>query len=82
MDKIAILKKAVSTIVGIGVSKIVTGIIENNVDTDTTINKVTVTSAGVALGYAAADATSTYTDNKIDEAVEFFKKLNAKNAKK
>jgi hypothetical protein len=67
VDKIKIAKQVVSTIVGIGVSKIVSGIIENNVDTTTIASKVTVASASGVLGWAAADATSDYTDRKIDE---------------
>lgn len=69
MDYIAITKKIVSTIIGIGTTKIVAGIIENNVDTDPIAAKVTVGAASVVIGYAASDFTSSYTDAKIDEAL-------------
>jgi hypothetical protein len=74
MQKIEFVKKAVSTIVGIGTTKIIKGIIENNVPTETTIEKVTVTSASVAIGYAVSEETSEYTNRKIDEAVALWHK--------
>lgn len=72
MDKISAAKKIVTTIVGIGTTKIVHGIIENNVDTTTTISKVTVASASTVIGYSMSEKTSDYTDRKIDEAVTFW----------
>lgn len=80
MNKIAIVKKTVSTIVGIGVTKIVSGIIENNVDTDTTTSKVTVAAASTAIGFAASDAIGKYTDNQIDEIASWWKNRNSENA--
>lgn len=74
MSKIAIAKKIVSTIVGLGTAQIVKQIIENNVETDTTYQKVTVGTASVAIGYAVSDYTAEYTDSKIDEAVDLWKK--------
>lgn len=74
MKAIAITKKIVSTIVGIGTAKIINDVIENNVDTDTVYQKVTVKSASVAIGYAVSENTSNYTDRKIDEAVALWKK--------
>lgn len=73
MNKVAIAKKIVSTIVGVGTSKIVHDIIENNVDADTTAHKVTVTGASAAIGMMASDATSAYTDRKIDEMIDWYK---------
>lgn len=70
----AIAKKAVSTIVGIGTSTITHAIIKNNVQPDTTFQKVTVTSASVAIGMMASDATSSWTDAKIDEAIDWWSK--------
>lgn len=67
MDKLKIAKRVVSTIVGIGTTKIVQGIIENNVDTEHVASKVTVGAASAAIGYAASEATASYTDSKIDE---------------
>lgn len=82
MKSVAIAKKIVTTIVGIGTTKIIKDIIENNVDTDTAIQKVTVGSASVAIGYAVSETTSEYTDRKIDEAVAFWQKhvTNRKNS--
>ena len=74
MKSIAIAKKIVTTIVGIGTAKIVNDIVEANVDTDNVYQKVTVGSASVAIGYAVSETTSNYTDRKIDEAVALWKK--------
>jgi len=67
VDKLKIAKRVVSTIVGVGTTKIVQGIIENNVDTDHITSKVTVGAASAAIGYAASEKTSSFTDAKIDE---------------
>lgn len=74
MKSVAIAKKIVTTIVGIGTTKIIKSMIENNVDTDTIYQKVTVGSASVAIGYAVSETTSEYTDRKIDEAVALWQK--------
>ena len=74
INAIAIVKKTVTTIVGIGTTKIIHDMIENNVDTDNVYQKVTVGSASVAIGYAVSETTSNYTDRKIDEAVALWKK--------
>src|SRR5688572_24020663 len=74
MKSIAIAKKIVTTIVGIGTAKIVNDIVEANVDTDNVYQKVTVKSASVAIGYAVSETTSNYTDRKIDEIVALWQK--------
>jgi hypothetical protein len=81
MKKIAIAKKIVTAIVGLGTAQIVKQIIENNVETDTPYQKVTVGSASVAIGYAVSDYTSDYTNTKIDEAVELWQKHIVKRTK-
>jgi len=73
-DKLAVAKKTVSTIVGFGITKIVKGIIENNVDTTTIPSQVTVTAASAAIGYSLSEITSNYTDRKIDEMVVLYDK--------
>lgn len=82
MKKIDILKKTVTTIVGIGTAKIVREVIKNNVDTETVASMVTVTAASAAIGGAVSELTKQYTDNQIDELVELIQKIkNRKNAK-
>lgn len=81
MKKIDILKKTVSAVVGIGTAKIIREIITNNVETETAIDKVTVTAASVAIGGAVSEMTKDYTDTTIDEMVTFLKKIkNRKNS--
>jgi len=72
MKTVAIAKKIVSTIVGIGTAKIVKDVIENNVETENVYQKVSVGGASVAIGYAVSDITSQYTDKKIDELVKIW----------
>lgn len=80
MKKIDILKKVTTTIVAAGTTKIVRGIIENNVPTDKTLDKVTVAAASVAIGYSMSEVTSNYTDRKIDQLAELIQKFkNRKN---
>lgn len=81
MKKIDILKKTVSAVVGIGTAKIIREIITNNVETETAIDKVTVSAASVAIGGAVSEMTKDYTDTTIDEMVTFLKKIkNRKNS--
>jgi hypothetical protein len=74
MNKLAVAKKTVTTIVGFGITKIVKGIVENNVDTTSITSKVTVTAASTAIGYSLSELTSNYTDTKIDELVALYNK--------
>lgn len=78
MKKLDVAKKAASLIVGSGVTCIVKGIIETNVETTTAAQKLSVAAAGVAIGGVVAEATSDYTDRMIDEAVNIWLKLRAR----
>lgn len=81
MKKIDILKKAVTTIVGIGTAKIVREVIKNNVDTETVASMVTVTAASAAIGGAVSELTQQYTDRQIDELVDLIQRIkNRKNS--
>ncbi len=81
MKKIDILKKAVTTVVGIGTAKIIREVIKNNVDTETVASMVTVTAASAAIGGAVSELTQQYTDAQIDEIVAFVQKIkNRKNS--
>lgn len=68
-DKIALLKKSVRLVVGMGVTRIVYGIIDSNTSRDTVTQKVTIGAASVAIGSTVAEAVGTHTDAKIDELV-------------
>lgn len=74
MNKTAIAKQIVGFVVGAGASKIVKSIIEKNVETEKTTDKVMVASASLVAGSMAADATKKYTDAKIDELVDWWEK--------
>lgn len=74
MNKLDIAKRVASTIVGLGTTKIVNDVIRNNTDTETTADKVKVTAGALVIGSMAADATSSYTDQKIDEIAAWWTK--------
>lgn len=69
MNKIDIVKKAATIIVGLGASKISSGIIKNNVAVESVIEKITVTSASIVIGMMTGEATRKFTETKIDEVV-------------
>ena len=75
MKTVNILKKAVTTVVGIGTAKIIREIITNNVETDHITSKVSVVAASVAIGGAVSEMTKQYTDHQIDEMVALFEKF-------
>ena len=73
MTKLQATKCVVTAVVGIGASQIVRTIISNNVQAVRVIDKITVTSGAVVLGMMVSDISKKYTDNKIDEAVAWYK---------
>lgn len=75
MNKIAVLKNAVKLVISIGASTIVKQIIENNVEAAKTIDKMAVPVASIAIGGAVGKIAGEYTDDMIDEAVEFWYKI-------
>lgn len=82
MTKLDIVKKAVSFVVAAGTSVIVNQIIANNVNIEKTHQKVTVPIAAIAIGGVVADASSDWTDNKIDEIAEALSSVFSKNPEK
>jgi hypothetical protein len=72
MGYIPIAKKAVSFIVGAGVKTIITTIIKDNVEPDNLAQKVTVVAGTLVVAGIVADASSKYTDAKIDACVNFY----------
>lgn len=72
MNRIKLVKNVTSFVVGLGTTKIVNSIIQNNVNPKTVVDQVTVVSAALVIGSMAADATKSYTDTKIDELVTWW----------
>jgi len=72
MTKIDIAKKMVNLVVGIGTSKIVSSIIQNNVRPEKVTDKVTVACASLVLASMAVDFTKLYTDDKIEEISDWW----------
>ncbi|QAU06760.1 hypothetical protein HWC49_gp55 [Gordonia phage Kenosha] len=76
------IKLVTSTIVGLGVTKIVTTTIKNNVNPETVVDTITITAGSFVIGGMVADASKQYTDNTIDkiaEAVVSLKKATEEN---
>ena len=70
-------KFAAQAVTGLGVSKILGDIINNNVAITTTVQKVTVKVGSFVLGSMLVEATSKHIDRTVDEAMvtlEKFKK--------
>lgn len=78
MNALEITKTAASMVVGIGTSKIVHSIIDNNVVTVKTVDTITVAAGSLVLGSMAADATKKYLDAKIDGAADWIKSTTEK----
>jgi hypothetical protein len=83
VNKTEIAKKAVSLVVGLGTTKIVNDIVENNTapwwkneseDAHSVTDKIAIKAGSVVIGSMAADATSSYTDRKIDEITAWWSK--------
>lgn len=66
MDKILVAKKIVTLTVGMGVGKIVSEIIDRNVDPTGLVSKVSMKAGGYVLGVMVADKAVEYTEEKID----------------
>lgn len=78
MNVLEIAKTAASMIVGVGTSKIVHSIINNNVDPETAVDTVTIAAGSLVIGSMATDATKKYLDTKIEGAVTWAQNLKNK----
>lgn len=70
VNKLMITKLVASTLVGMGTTKIVKAVIQNNIAPEGIVNRITVTAGSMALGGAASDLSRAYTNGKIDQAAE------------
>ena len=78
MNKTDIAKRVVSTIVGIGTTKIVSSIISTTTDPESVTDKVAVLASSFVIGSMAVEATRTWTDSKIDGIVIWYHELASK----
>jgi hypothetical protein len=74
VNKTEIAKRVVSTVVGLGTTKIVNDVIANNTTAEKLHEKVEVKAGAVVMGMVVADQTSKYTDQKIDEITAWWSK--------
>ena len=79
MSRIADYAKFITdTVVVFGTGKVVSGVIKNNVEVETTVDKITVGAASYAISGAVASQSSKYTDEIIDNIDELALKAFAK----
>lgn len=72
IDKIKVTKMALRLVVGAGVSTIVKGIVDANVETNSVKDQVTVAVAKVALVGVITVVAKSYTDDIVDKAINTF----------
>lgn len=82
MNAVRVAKIAVNFTVASGTSRILQGVVNNNVVTNSPAEKATVIAATMAIGGVVAEKTDEYTSACIDEAVAFGKFLHTRFAKK
>lgn len=75
MNKTDIAKNAIGLVVGSGVSRIVSGIIANNVPTETKYQKVIVFAGRVGIAMAAGAIVRKHTDAQVDEVVTAYNQV-------
>lgn len=74
MTKLEIAKRAINIAVVIGTGKIVSQVVSNNTNPENVIDEITVTAGSLAIGGLVAAETAKYTDAKIDEIADWWKK--------
>jgi hypothetical protein len=72
MTPVNIVKNVVNFAVAAGTWRITSSIINNNTNPETAYQKVTNNAAAVVIGTMASDATSDWSDRKIDEFVAWW----------
>lgn len=73
MSKRDVVKSGLSLVIGIGFTKIVSGVIESNVSTERPIrDKVPVAAAELAVGYVLAQAINERVGVEVDRAADWF----------
>ena len=78
MNALEIAKAAASMVVGIGTSKIVHSVIDNNVDTVTVVDKVTVAAGSIVIGSMVGEATKKHLDTQIQAVVDKYHSIKNK----
>lgn len=72
MTKIELTKTAIRFVVGSSVSYIVANVIKNNVEPTNIVQQGELMVGTLALGYASSEFAGRYTDQKVDEVVNWY----------
>jgi hypothetical protein len=72
MDKLDIFKKATRTVVGLGITRVVSAVVKNNVPDGNFYNKVAIHVGIYVIGGMISEISKGFTDEKIDEVVTFY----------
>ena len=79
ISKAAVAKHIVAAVVGLGTSRIVSGIIKNNVTPEKRVDKALIFIASYVLGSMIVDMATNYTNKKIDGIIEQWEKAKSAN---
>lgn len=80
MDKLEITKKAVSTVVGLSVTFVVSAVLKNNVSPDTLAKKGGVQVGSFVLGAMVAEKAQDYAQDQVVKMVDWWKNNSNKTA--
>ncbi len=72
MDKIKLAKTVISTVVGLGASKVVAQVIANNTHPEDMKDKIMLFAGAAAIGGMVSDAAKKYTDKSVDQVVDLY----------
>jgi hypothetical protein len=74
-NKVGLVKLGLKILGGLGTSKIINGIVQNNVITETTAQKASVWVAKFAIVNIVANAVEVHTDHAVDESIDIYHKV-------
>lgn len=77
LGSLPLVKLAAQVTAGLGVSKIVTDIVRNNVAITTTVQAVTVKAGAFVLGSMLVEQSSNHIERAVDDVAAWFEKRNA-----
>lgn len=75
MSKLEILKSAVGMVVGAGVTSIIAGVVDSNVEQETAVQKVIVKAGKVGIAMVLSDKVRDHTDEKIQNLADSVQKI-------
>ena len=72
MTKLELTKTAVKIVVGLGTSRVISGICRTHGAAETSFQAVSVSGSSIVLGMMVGDIAGKYTDAKIDQIADWY----------